>query len=148
MCSSDLGGYATVNAMARFPEFFKVGIADAGNHDQRGYLAVWGETYNGPEVGDNYTAADNRQLAANIRGKLFLLHGDMDSNVLPSHTLQLADALIRADRDFDLLIVPNAGHGTLEPGSHALRRAWDFMVRHLMGAEPPEDYRFPPAAAP
>ncbi|MFM7067450.1 MAG: prolyl oligopeptidase family serine peptidase, partial [Gammaproteobacteria bacterium] len=142
------GGYATVNAMARFPDFFKVGIAEAGNHDQRGYLAVWGETYNGPEVGDNYTAAANRLLAANLRGRLFLLHGDMDSNVLPSQTLQLADALIRANRDFDLLIVPNAGHGTLEPRSYALRRAWDFMVRHLMGAEPPTDYRFPPAPPP
>ena len=141
------GGYATVKALATFPDFFKVGVADAGNHDQRGYLAVWGETYNGPEDGTNYTAAANRLFAANITGKLFLLHGDMDSNVLPSHTLQVADALIKANRDFDLLIVPNAGHGTLEPRSYALRRAWDFLVRHLMGVEPPTGYAFPPAPA-
>ena len=139
------GGYATVKALATFPDFFKVGVADAGNHDQRGYLAVWGETYNGPEDGTNYTAAANRLFAANITGKLFLLHGDMDSNVLPSHTLQVADALIKANRDFDLLIVPNAGHGTLEPRSYALRRAWDFLVRHLMGLEPPTGYSFSPA---
>lgn len=139
------GGYATVNALAKFPDFFKVGVADAGNHDQRGYIAVWGETYNGPEVGDNYTSAANRLLAANIKGHLFLLHGDMDSNVPPSQTLQVADALIQANRDFDLLIVPNAGHGTLEPRSYALRRAWDFLVRHLQGVEPPPDYRFPAA---
>ncbi len=139
------GGYATVNALAKYPDFFKVGVADAGNHDQRGYLAVWGETYNGPEAGDNYTAAANRLLVSGIKGRLFLLHGDMDSNVLPGQTLQLADALIKANRDFDLLIVPNAGHGTLAPRSYALRRAWDFMVRHLLGAEPPAGYRFPPA---
>ena len=141
------GGYATVKALATFPDFFKVGVADAGNHDQRGYLAVWGETYNGPEDGTNYTAAANRLFAENIKGKLFLLHGDMDSNVLPSHTLQVADALIKANRDFDLLIVPNAGHGTLEPRSYALRRAFDFLVRHLMGVEPPTGYAFPPAPA-
>jgi dipeptidyl aminopeptidase/acylaminoacyl peptidase len=141
------GGYATVKALATFPGFFKVGVADAGNHDQRGYIAVWGETYNGPEDGTNYTAAANRLFAENIKGKLFLLHGDMDSNVLPSHTLQVADALIKANRDFDLLIVPNAGHGTLEPRSYALRRAWDFLVRHLMDVEPPTGYAFPPAPA-
>ena len=106
------GGYATVHAMAMFPDFFKVGVADAGNHDQRGYIAVWGETYNGPESGSNYTDAANPLLVGNIKGKLFLLHGDMDSNVLPSQTLQLADALIRANKDFELLIVPNAGHGS------------------------------------
>jgi len=85
-------------------------------------------------------AAANRLLVSGIKGRLFLLHGDMDSNVLPGQTLQLADALIKANRDFDLLIVPNAGHGTLAPRSYALRRAWDFMVRHLLGAEPPREY--------
>lgn len=139
------GGYATAHALATFPDFFKVGVADAGNHDQRGYIAIWGETYNGPEQGDNYREASNVELAKNIRGKLFLLHGDMDSNVLPSQTLQLAAALIGANRDFDLLIVPNAGHVTARGRTYALRRAWDFMVRHLMGAEPPPQYQFPPA---
>jgi dipeptidyl aminopeptidase/acylaminoacyl peptidase len=134
------GGYATVHAMAKFPDFFKVGVADAGNHDQRGYIAVWGETYNGPESGSNYADAANPTLAGNIKGKLFLLHGDMDSNVLPSQTLQLVDALIRANKDFELLIVPNAGHGALMLNRYALRRSWDYFVRNLMHEEPPPDY--------
>jgi dipeptidyl-peptidase-4 len=134
------GGYATVHAMEMFPDFFKVGVADAGNHDQRSYIAVWGETYNGPESGSNYTDAANPMLAGKIKGKLFLLHGDMDSNVFPSQTLQLVDALIRANKDFELLIVPNAGHGALLVSRYALRRSWDFLVRNLMHAEPPPDY--------
>ncbi|HEY2464070.1 MAG TPA: prolyl oligopeptidase family serine peptidase [Steroidobacteraceae bacterium] len=134
------GGYATVHAMEMFPDFFKAGVADAGNHDQRSYIAVWGETYNGPESGSNYTDAANPTLAGKIKGKLFLLHGDMDSNVLPSQTLQLADALIRANKDFDLLIIPNEGHGALMSNRYALRRSWDFFVRTLLHAEPPPNY--------
>ena len=141
------GGYATVHAMEMFPDFFKVGVADAGNHDQRGYIAVWGETYNGPESGSNYTDAANPTLASKIKGKLFLLHGDMDSNVLPSQTLQLVDALIHANKDFDLLIVPNAGHGTLLLSPYALRRSWDFLVRNLMHAQPPDGYDLTAASA-
>ena len=141
------GGYATVHALEKFPEFFKVGVADAGNHDQRGYIAVWGETYNGPESGSNYTDAANPLAVGSIKGKLFLLHGDMDSNVLPSQTLQLADALIRANKDFELLIVPNAGHGTLLLSRYALRRSWDFLVRNLMHAEPPANYDLAAAAS-
>ena len=134
------GGYATVHAMEMFPDFFKVGVADAGNHDQRAYIAVWGETYNGPESGGNYSDAANPLLVGNIKGKLFLLHGDMDSNVLPSQTLQLVDALIRANKDFELLIVPNAGHGALILNRYALRRSWDFLARNLLQAEPPPEY--------
>jgi dipeptidyl aminopeptidase/acylaminoacyl peptidase len=142
------GGYATVHAMEMYPDFFKAGVADAGNHDQRGYIAVWGETYNGPESGSNYTAAANPLHVSTIKGKLFLLHGDMDSNVLPSQTLQLADALIRANKDFELLIVPNAGHGALLFSRYALRRSWDFLVRNLLHAEPPPDYDLAAASAP
>ena len=134
------GGYATVHAMEMFPDFFKVGVSDAGNHDQRGYIAVWGETYNGPESGSNYTDAANPLLVKSIKGKLFLLHGDMDSNVLPSQTFQLVDALIKANKDFDLLVVPNAGHGVLMFDPYSLRRSWDFFVRNLMHAEPPPGY--------
>ena len=110
------GGYATVHAMAMFPDFFKAGVAaDAGNLTQRGYIAVWGKKpINGPESGQQLHRGCRNPLAVgNIKGKLFLLHGDMDSNVLPSQTLQLVDALIRANKDFELLIVPNAGHGAL-----------------------------------
>jgi dipeptidyl-peptidase-4 len=141
------GAYATVHALESFPDFFKAGVADAGNHDQRSYIAVWGETYNGPESGGNYTDAANPLLAGSIKGKLFLLHGDMDSNVFPSQTLQLVDALIRANKNFEMLIVPNAGHGTLLLSRYALRRSWDFLVRNLMHAEPPADYDLEAASA-
>ena len=141
------GGYATVHAMEKFPDFFKVGVSDAGNHDQRGYIAVWGETYNGPESGSNYTDAANPLLVNSIKGKLFLLHGDMDSNVLPSQTFQLVDALIKANKDFELLIVPNAGHGLLMLDLISLRRSWDFMVRNLLHAEPPSGYDLQAATA-
>lgn len=141
-------GYATVHALEMFPDFFKVGVADAGNHDQRGYIAVWGETYNGPVSGSNYTDAANPLLVDRIKGKLFLMHGDMDSNVLPSQTFQLADALIKANKDFEMLIVPNAGHGLLILDSYPLRRAWDFLVRNLMQAEPPPGYNLKAAVAP
>jgi dipeptidyl aminopeptidase/acylaminoacyl peptidase len=139
------GGYATAHALFTYPDVFKVGVADAGNHDQRGYLEVWGETYNGPEVGTNYTDAANPLLAKNLRGKLLLMHGDMDINVSPSLTLQVVDALIKANKDFDLLIVPNGGHGTMWPYTYAMRRTWDYFIRNLQGAIPPTEYDFAPA---
>ncbi len=142
------GGYATAHALFTHPEFYRAGVSDAGNHDQRGYLTAWGETYNGPEVGDNYTRAANALLAPGLKGKLLLLHGDMDSNVLPYHTLQVADALMKANKDFELLIVPNFGHVTIASAGYPLRRAWDFMVTNLIGATPPVDYAFKPPAPP
>jgi dipeptidyl aminopeptidase/acylaminoacyl peptidase len=132
------GGYATARALFSHPGFYKVGVAAAGNHDQRGYLSVWGETYNGPDQDGNYAAAANAALAGNLQGKLLLIHGDMDANVHPALTLQVVDALIKHNKDFELLIVPNAGHRVLQ--GYALRRAWDFVVRHLMQAVPPENY--------
>ncbi|WP_303794381.1 prolyl oligopeptidase family serine peptidase [Sandarakinorhabdus limnophila] len=140
------GGYATAHALFTHPEFYRAGVSDAGNHDQRGYLAVWGETYNGPEAGDNYTSAANALLAGGLQGKLLLLHGDMDSNVLPYHSLQVADGLIRANRDFEMLIVPNYGHVTIAGAGYPLRRAWDFMVQNLIGATPPPPHDFTPPA--
>ncbi len=134
------GGYATTHAMFTYPDFFKVGVADAGNHDQRGYIAIWGETFNGPEVGDNYTAAANASLASHLKGKLLLAHGDMDANVMPSLTLQVVDALIKANKDFDLMIVPNAGHTALASYGYPLRRVFDYFVRNLIKAEPPEEF--------
>jgi len=136
------GGYATAHAMFTYPDVFKVGVADAGNHDQRAYLQTWGETYNGPERGTNYTDAANGLIAKNLKGKLLLMHGDMDINVSPYLTLQVVDALIKANKDFDLLIVPNAGHGTMRPYSYALRRTFDYFIRNLEGATPPKDYDF------
>ena len=134
------GGYTAARAMFAYPDVYKVGVADAGNHDQRGYLSVWGETYNGPEAGTNYTDASNALIAKNLKGKLLISHGDMDINVSPSLTLQVVNALIKANKDFDLLIVPNAGHCTMWPHTYGMRRAWDYMVRNLQGATPPAGY--------
>jgi dipeptidyl-peptidase 4 len=134
------GGYASTHAILQYPDFYKVAVSGAGNHDQRGYLPVWGESYNGPDDGKNYLEAANAPLAKNLRGKLLLIHGDMDDNVHPALTMQVVDALIKANKDFDMLIVPNAGHGVMMEG-YAQRRQWDYFVRHLMGAEPPADYR-------
>jgi dipeptidyl-peptidase-4 len=132
------GGDATARAMFLYPDFFKVGVANAGNHDQRGYLSQWGETYNGPIVGDNYTSTSNAAIAKNLTGKLLLMHGDMDSNVSPALTMQVVDALIKANKDFDLLIVPNQGHAW---GDYGTRVTWDYFVRNLMGATPPKEYQ-------
>jgi dipeptidyl aminopeptidase/acylaminoacyl peptidase len=141
------GGYASTHAMLQHPEFYKVAVSGAGNHDQRGYLPIWGETYIGPDDGKNYLDAANAPLAKNLRGKLLLIHGDMDDNVPPFLTMQVVDALIKANKDFDMLIVPNADHGVMMDG-YAQRRQWDYFVRHLLGAEPPADYRIGLPAGP
>lgn len=124
------GGYATARAMFTYPDFFKAGVATAGNHDQRAYLAVWGETYGGASDAGDLVKAANAPLAANLKGKLLLIHGELDDNVHPAHTLQVADALIAADKDFELLIVPGATHGVYSK-PYVWRRTADFLARHL-----------------
>ncbi|MEX2110485.1 MAG: DPP IV N-terminal domain-containing protein [Gemmatimonadaceae bacterium] len=139
------GGFATAAAMFRHPDFFDVGISESGNHDQRNYEDDWGERYQGllAKTGnsDNYAAEANQTHAANLRGKLFLAHGAMDDNVPPYNTLLVADALIKAGKDFDLLILPQARHGYGADGNYMMRRRWDYFVRHLLGAEPPKEYQ-------
>ncbi len=138
------GGYASAHAMLMRPDFFKVCVSDAGNHDQKGMIPVWGETFNGPEIGPNYSDASNVAMADKLQGKLMLTQGDLDTNVPMALTLQLANALIKADKDFTLLIVPNVGHGVNIRRGYGLVRAWNFMVSNLMGAKPPEGYTMPP----
>jgi dipeptidyl aminopeptidase/acylaminoacyl peptidase len=89
-------------------------------------------------VGEGYGAQFSASSAADLRGKLLLVCGDMDDNVHPSLTLRVADALIKANKDFELLILPNRNHGYSEP--YFLRRLWDHFVRNLLGAEPPQGY--------
>lgn len=124
------GGYATARAMFSHPETFKAGVSICGNHDQRGYLPIWAENYIGPDDGQNYDAANNVLIADRLQGKLFLIHGEMDDNVHPAHTLQLADALIKADKDFEMLIVPNANHGGVG-SAYVMRRTAAFLAREL-----------------
>jgi dipeptidyl aminopeptidase/acylaminoacyl peptidase len=139
------GGFATAAAMFRHPEFFKVGISESGNHDQRNYEDDWGERYQGLLVRqggtDSYAAEANQTHAAKLQGKLFLIHGMMDDNVPASNTLLVADALMAAGKDFDLLMLPQARHGFGQYSAYVTRRRWDYFVRHLQGAEPPPEYR-------
>ncbi len=130
------GGYASVRAMLEFPEVFHAAVAPAGNHDQRGYSYAWTEKYMGAAPGQNddaaaWARAANPPLAARLRGKLLLAHGDMDDNVHPALTMQLAAALIAADKDFDFIPLPNDDHTTVRTNPYFLRRAMEFMVRHL-----------------
>jgi dipeptidyl aminopeptidase/acylaminoacyl peptidase len=140
------GGFATAAAMFRYPDFFTVGIAESGNHDNRNYEDDWGERYQGLLVeqngSDNYAEEANQTHAANLKGHLLLAHGGMDSNVPPYNTYLVVDALIKANKDFDLLIFPNAGHGYGRDSMYMMRRRWDYFVRHLLGAEPPKEYQF------
>ncbi len=138
------GGFASTDAMLRFPDFFKVAVSGAGNHDNRTYNINWAEKYQGVLTRDSVTGEDNfedsanKTYAANLKGHLLLMHGDMDDNVHPAMTIQVVDELIKANKDFDLIIAPNRAHGLNEP--YFIRRRWDYFVRHLLGAEPPREY--------
>ena len=137
------GGFASTDAILRFPDFFKVAVSGAGNHDNRSYHIYWAEKYQGvmrtDSTGtDSFEASANKTYAANLEGKLLLMHGDMDDNVHPAMTVQVIDELIRANRDFDLIWAPDRAHGLNEP--YFIRRRWDYFVRHLLGAEPPSQY--------
>lgn len=141
------GGYAAARAMLTRPDFYKVGISSAGNHDQRRQMAIWGESYHGLVDGPlaaDYEEQSNIRFASGLQGKLLLVHGELDDNVHVSHTIRLAKALMEADKDFELLIVPGAGHRYLRFQPYVLKRQWDFFVRHLLGEEPPAGYRIAP----
>ncbi|MES2123693.1 MAG: DPP IV N-terminal domain-containing protein [Gemmatimonadota bacterium] len=143
------GGFATADAMFRYPDFFKVGIAESGNHDNREYEDDWGERYQGLEVRkadgtSNYDDQANQNLAKNLKGHLLLAHGTMDNNVPPYNTLLVVDALIKANKDFDLLLLPNQPHGYGAMSTYMMRRRWDYFVRWLQGVEPPKEFTFKP----
>ncbi len=134
------GGFATAAAMFRYPDFFKVGIAESGNHDNRNYEDDWGERYNGLIENSNYEAQANQNYAKNLKGKLMLAHGMMDNNVPPSNTLLVVDALIKANKNFDLVLFPNSAHGFGQFSPYMMRKRWDYFVTNLLGAEPPKEY--------
>lgn len=134
------GGFATATAMFKYPDFFKVGISESGNHDNRNYEDDWGERYNGLAENVNYEAQANQTYAHQLKGKLMLAHGLMDDNVPPSNTLLVVDALIKANKDFDLVLFPNSAHGFGPFSPYMMRRRWDYFVKHLLGVEPPKEY--------
>ena len=141
------GGFASAGAILRYPDFYKVAVSGAGNHDNRNYEDDWGEKWHGllevhPDGTTNYDNQANHLLAANLKGKLLLAHGLMDGNVPASSTLLLVEALVEANKDFDLLVFPNGGHGFGSARTYWMRKRWDYFVRHLLGAEPPKEYEF------
>ncbi len=140
------GGNATAAALLHHPDFFSVGIAESGNHDQRDYEDDWAEKWAGLEVNNpdgtsNYDSQANANFAKNLKGHLLLAHGTMDDNVPPNNTLLLVDALIKANKTFDLLMIPNAHHGYGAAGPYMMRRRWDYFVRCLAGNLPPDNYQ-------
>ena len=140
------GGNATATAMLRFPDFFKVGISESGNHDQRQYEDDWAEKWAGleiikPDGTSNYDSQANQNYAKNLKGHLLLAHGTMDDNVPLNNTLLLVDALIKANKDFDLVLFPNAHHGYGEASQYMMRRRWDYFSRYLAGNTPPPQYQ-------
>jgi dipeptidyl aminopeptidase/acylaminoacyl peptidase len=128
------GGQNSTGALLFHPEFYKVGVSGCGCHDNRMDKASWNEQWMGYPVGTQYGESSNIENAARLRGKLMLIVGEMDTNVPPESTFRLADALIKAGKDFDLVVVPGAGHGM--GGAYGARRMQDFFVRNLLGVEP------------
>ncbi len=146
------GGNATAAAMFHYPDFFKVGIAESGNHDQRDYEDDWAEKWAGLEVKNaddtsNYDSQANQNFVQNLKGKLLLAHGTMDNNVPLNNTLLVVEALIKANKDFDLLIIPNVAHGYGYATQYMTRRRWDYFVKNLAGNIPPNDYEMKSYAA-
>ena len=137
------GGFATAAALLTHPDFFKVGVSGAGNHDNRGYTYYWGEKYQGlleEENGsDNFEQSAIHEYADQLEGKLLITYGTMDTNVHPAMTQLFIDELIRHNKDFDLMVMPNRGHGyASEP--YNIRLTWDYFVRHLAGKDHPREF--------
>ncbi|NYI04603.1 S9 family peptidase [Allostreptomyces psammosilenae] len=139
------GGFAAARAMLDFPEVYKVGVALSGPHDTPCFNLGFVEAYDGADNPEAWARSSNVDLADRLAGKLLLVHGEMDDQVHPHHTLRLADRLLAADKDFELLIVPGAEHTFIDCLAYVRRRCWDFLVRELMGTRPPA-YRPAPIA--
>ncbi|MEH3131915.1 MAG: DPP IV N-terminal domain-containing protein [Mycolicibacterium neoaurum] len=141
------GAFAAARALLMYPDFYRVAVATSGNHDNGVNLAMWAEHYHGDVSAEGKRAISNASLAENLRGKLLLIHGELDDNAHPYMTMRLADALIKADKDLDLITIPGAEHALIGRQHYFLRRTWDYFVRHLHGSEPPS-YRLAPLPPP
>jgi len=152
------GGFASTAGILRYPDFYKVAVSSAGNHDNRNYEDDWGEKWQGlletfPETNPtainpeeetattNYDNQANQLLADRLQGKLLLAHGMMDTNVHPTNTLLVVEALIEAEKDFDLLLIPNSGHG-FGNDRYFMKRRWDYFVEHLKHTVSPVSFSF------
>ncbi|MGX1930584.1 prolyl oligopeptidase family serine peptidase [Flagellimonas sp. 2504JD4-2] len=131
------GGFDTGRAMLAFPDVYKVGVASSADHDFRMEKAWWPEMYQGWPVDSTYHKVSNITNAKNLKGKLLLVHGGMDDNVNPSATFKLAEALIKEDKEFDLLIMPSQRHGYGgKHRSYFMKKRWNYFVEHLKDEEP------------
>jgi dipeptidyl-peptidase 4 len=133
------GGYGAAHAMLVHPEFYKVCVSISGDHDARLDKAWWNELYQGYPMGEDYAAQSNLTLAGRLEGHLLLVHGDVDENVNPVETMRFADALMKANKNFDMLLVPNMYHGEGR-NAYLIRRRWDYFVEHLLDVTPPRDF--------
>ncbi|MFM1769378.1 MAG: hypothetical protein RJA22_1907 [Verrucomicrobiota bacterium] len=129
------GGQSSTRALLAHGDFYHVAVSDCGCHDNRMDKIWWNEQWMGWPIGPHYAEQSNVTQAHRLTGKLLLIVGELDRNVDPSSTMQVASALVKADKDFDLLVIPGAGHGSAETPYGRRRRA-DFLVRHLLGVEP------------
>jgi dipeptidyl aminopeptidase/acylaminoacyl peptidase len=145
------GGFASTRAVFAYPDFYDVAVSGAGNHDNRNYEADWGEKWQGLLIegeiegqGDgstNYDNQANQLIAKNLKGKLLITHGSMDDNVPPSNTMLVVEALINANKDFDMILFPNKRHGYGNMTNYMTRKRWDYFVTHLLNAKPAEGFK-------
>jgi len=152
------GGFASTAAILKYPDFYDVAVSTSGNHDNRNYIADWGEKWHGllKPLGliekegkldfdiskSNYDIQANQLLVNNLKGKLLLAHGLLDDNVPPSSTFLVVDALINANKDFDLILFPNKRHSYGNSNNYMTRRKWDYFVKHLKNINPPKNFSF------
>ena len=152
------GGFASTAALLRYPDFYDVAVSSSGNHDNRNYEADWGEKWHGllepldidfkdnsseyDAKKTNYDIQANQLFVENLKGKLLIAHGMLDDNVPPSNTMLVVDELIKANKDFDLILFPNKRHGYGDMSNYMMRRKWDYFVKHLKGLEPPKGFSF------
>ena len=129
------GGQNSTGAVLFHPEFYKVAVSSCGCQDNRMDKMWWNEQWMGYPIGDWYEASSNVVNASKLKGKLLLIVGEMDHNVDPSSTMQVVNALIKANKDFDLLVVPGMDHSA--GGTYGDHKRMDFFVRHLLGVNPP-----------
>ncbi|HVL69619.1 MAG TPA: DPP IV N-terminal domain-containing protein [Vicinamibacterales bacterium] len=130
------GGQNSLGALLFFPEFYKVAVSAAGCHDNRMDKIWWNEQWMGWPVGEQYAASSNVDHAWRLEGKVLLVVGEMDMNVDPASTYQVVNQLIKHNKDFDLLVIPGAGHTS--GGAYGEHKRYDYFAKHLLGVQPPE----------
>ncbi len=136
------GGYDAGHAVLEFPDFYKVAVASSADHDFRMEKDWWPEMYMGWPVDSTYNEVSNITMAGNLKGKLLIVHGGIDENVNPSATFKLAEALVKADKEFDMLIFPSQHHGYQGKFSeYFVKKLWNYFVENLLGAKPIWDFK-------